>query len=620
MNKSKLISVAVLCALALSACVDDKESASVTALREAKTSYLKAQADYQSAQAEVAKINAEVAKAKAEAEAEVAKLKAQAEAAKTEAEAAVLKQQAEAAAKKLEVKLIELEAKAKANAALYEKQYQEYLNELAQAKRDAEKQKQYDLSQIVDKYQTSLANIQGYEQTIQEEELNKVKAEQKKMEVLAGEAYAKVKNDSIDKEAALKNQELALQELEVLYAADAKKQKEIVEAKRAGLAELVQRVNDAYVAKDTKWEEIDAEDGPSDQLTHLKDSMKMAWRTLNAAEAGWLLDEDGYVSSHLNVEGHTNPILGNSVNDFEHEYNNLEGKVQYYAWEADRLITDITAALKKVTVEFEKADTLDKVDVHLKSLFDAFEKAEKAYTDAVKDKEAAQKAFDKLPATATQAERDAAQKKLTDAQTAENLAETKKNNAQNEYTTYRDLVEGLKQGIASLQEEVENYTALLADVKVAKETCFGKLSEEIVAAEKKVDELQEQYADLLNTYNNLKAEYDRDKGIVDAWDSTVKDNNEYNPNYQRDEFLTKVEKKIITAKGAIETLKVQLAHLAQIMSDPNNIIDEYYDYIQEDIDNAEKAIAAAQESLDKEKLLANEYKASIEAWMTGAAE
>lgn len=46
MNKLKLISVTVLCALALSACVDDKESASVTALREAKTSYLKAQTDY----------------------------------------------------------------------------------------------------------------------------------------------------------------------------------------------------------------------------------------------------------------------------------------------------------------------------------------------------------------------------------------------------------------------------------------------------------------------------------------------------------------------------------------------------------------------------------------------
>ena len=256
MNKSKLISVAVLCALALGACVDDKESASVTALREAKTSYLKAQADYQSAQAEVAKINAEVAKAKAEAEAEVAKLKAQAEVAKTEAEAALLKQQAEEAAKRLEIRLAELEAKAKANAALYEKQYQEYLNELEQAKRDAEKDRNNDLKMAANEMKVVVDSIRIEEKNRDEQQLEAAKLTQKMANAIAGNVY-QAKNDSIQEAVKLAANEATLLQYQTLYAADAATRKAEIEAIRAGLSDKADALEKAQLAYKAAEKEVD---------------------------------------------------------------------------------------------------------------------------------------------------------------------------------------------------------------------------------------------------------------------------------------------------------------------------------------------------------------------------
>lgn len=617
MNKSKLISVAVLCALALGACVDDKESASVTALREAKTSYFKSQSDYQAAQAELARINAEVTKAKAESEIKLAELQAKANAAKTEAEAAQIRQEAEAAAKRLEMELIGLEAEAKANAALFEKQYQEYLNQLAQAKRDAETEKQGDLSDMIDAYQISLGKIKGYEQTIQTKELAKAKAEQSKLEVMAGEGLAKAKLDSIKKQAELNVAQADLERYQVLYEAEAAKQKEIIEEVRATLSEQVQKVGEvqtAYVAK--RQERMDLAEG---EWKDLADSLKEGWEVLNAAEAGYYISDFRYIQ--VPVKGHNTPILGTDVYDFDGIYG-LDGykTVKYYTWEADRLITDITAELATATKAFEAADTLAGYNDYLKTFYDAFEKAEKAYNEAVKDTEAAQKAVDALPADATQEQIGAANKKLTDAQTAEGLALTKKNDAQVAYETERAKLNTLENDLEDLKTTVEEYTNLLAAVKEAKTLCFGEIVTKIKALDEQLETLYDEYQELYSEYQTLKSSYDSDKRLVDIWDNYVSSDNVPGESLNNKEFVAKVEQYIIKAKGDVETYKLQLANIIDMMMEPDAIAEKYYDYILDDIKAAQDAIDVAREALEKEEMLAKEYKACIDAWMTGSAE
>lgn len=618
MNKLKLISVTVLCALALSACVDDKESASVTALREAKTSYLKAQADYQTAQAEVAKINAEVAKAKAEAEVAIARLQAEAEAAKTEAEAAKIRQEAEAAAKRFEIQLIELEAQAKAQAAMYEQQYQEYLNQLAQAKRDAETEKQSDLSEMIDAYQISLGNIKAYEQTIQAKELEKAKIEQSKLEVMAGQGLAKAKLDSIKQQAMLNGAQAQLEKYQVLFEAEAAKQKEIVEKVRATLSEQAQKVGEAqaaYVAK--RQEGMDLKDGEWEDLA---DSLRKGWKVLNAAEAGYYVSDFSY--TQIVIAGHSKPIFGNNVFEFDYKYgNNGYNIVKYYTWEADRLIADITAELTTATKAFEAADTLAGYNDYLKTFYDAFEKAETAYNKAVKDTKAAQKAVDALPSDATQAQIDAANQKLTNAQTAEGLALIKKTDAQVAYETERAKLNTLERNLEFLKGNVDNYTNLLADVKDAKALCFGEIVTKIKALDEQIETLYDEYQELYSEYYTLKNNYDSDKQLVDMWDGYVfSDNNPDWESIDNTEFMAKVEQYIIIAKGDVETYKLKLANIIDMMMDPDAIAKKYYAQTLIDIKAAQDAIDVAKQALEKEEMLAREYKACIDAWMTGSAE
>lgn len=468
MNKSKLISVAVLCALALGACVDDKESASVTALREAKTSYLKAQADYQSAQAEVAKINAEVAKAKAEAEAEVAKLKAQAEVAKTEAEAALLKQQAEEAAKRLEIRLAELEAKAKANAALYEKQYQEYLNELEQAKRDAEKDRNNDLKMAANEMKVVVDSIRIEEKNRDEQQLEAAKLTQKMANAIAGNVY-QAKNDSIQEAVKLAANEATLLQYQTLYAADAATRKAEIEAIRAGLsdkADALEKAQLAYKAAEKEVDDLQDEmEAVPDKISEgfyeyydqnrtfirseaakVGDVVIDAWEKLNRAViATYGSDKKLFYSSssYSSLKGNytEEQDLGDGTKRYTfkpdaYNFNNLDD-ITFYKWEAEKLLADLKAELAEDKAELTETDTLAAATKTLEKMFAQLEKAQKedneakvaleaAQTASSKATEArveAQNAFDKAQASGDQAKIQAAAATLAKAQEAETKAQ-----------------------------------------------------------------------------------------------------------------------------------------------------------------------------------------------------
>lgn len=666
MNKLKLISVTVLCALALSACVDDKESASVTALREAKTSYLKAQAAYQTAQAEVAKINAEVAKAKAEAEVAIARLQAEAEAAKTEAETKEIQLRAEAAQKEFEAKLAAIEAQAKADAAQYTAAYQEYLNQLAAAERQAVMDQQRDLVEVIGLYKETLGAIREAENTISNKTLEIADLNRQKLEALAGNALASAKNAVLKKQAEISGYKIKLQKYQILHEADAAAQKVLVEKLREGLsdkANAVKAAQDKYLAVDEQITALDEQNtalykvmngyvgyDEQDYPIHFAgnlDTLGNAWKVLNDAE--------------LSI--HSKRIYDNSYGGIGGEgYYSLDKikNIKYYSWEVDKLLADMDKELVQIKAELTETDTLTAATKTLEALFAELEKAQKANEDANKAWNAASEVVDKAQIdvnkandafneaqlsgdqakiTAAAAALDKAQEALTKAQEARDKAsevvngklvsgvwvpgtESNFQQIKYDYETKRSNNESLESQINYLKTSVESAEERIEEVKAAKEICFGDLLERVVAVYEEyvanfesINELNTERADLWALYDIANSEYEADKDIVNNWDLAVK-----NGNVPDADYLGLVEKRINKLEGKIATAEAELQNLNDILADPEKIDQKYCTLLNDQIKQVEKELAAAQDELETEKVKAAAYKATIDAWSMGEAE
>lgn len=179
MNKKLVFGAVLLGAMTLTSCVDDTESASVTAIRQAKAEQLQSLADLNKANADAALIQANAYKAaqeaiaayneamKAEAQARAAYLQAQAdyEAARTEIARDEARQRAEQAAVDLERSKADLENYKKNLAALdaqYEKQLYDNMRDALEAKEKYE-------AAIKTEDQKTQAKLLALLQTYQEE-------------------------------------------------------------------------------------------------------------------------------------------------------------------------------------------------------------------------------------------------------------------------------------------------------------------------------------------------------------------------------------------------------------------------------------------------------------------
>lgn len=631
MNKSKLISIAVLCALALGACVDDKESASVTALRDAKTTYLKAQSDYQNAQAEVAKINAEVAKAKAQAEAEIEKLRAEAEvirlkaeaavseaeAEKCKAEAAEIQQRAADAAKRFEVQLAELQAQAKMNAAKYEADYQTYINELAKSKRQAELDKRQDIVTLIGQYSSTLGSIRQAESEINTQTVAIAGFQQQKLNALAGTALAQAKNDVITKEAVIAGDKVALQHYQLINKADADKQKALVEELRAGLAAKAGKVQ---AAKDNSDAIGDEKNDLADEIAALDkilngytvaghtfrgklDTLRSAWKVLSNAE--WLTHQrDIRFSDDLT-----------SISD-----------IQYYAWEVDKLLTDMNSMLKDEQTNLTTTDTLAAATKSLEKLFTAVKNAQDADIKAKADLELKEKAL-----IAANESGDAA--KIAKAQAARDKAyeavygvivngifvdgtQDELSNIVNAYERKRNQNINLDNQINDLKNGIELQTEKIKEVEAAKAVCFGTLLQECLDLETQITELRDEVSVLWGKifeadaqYMILVSDYSADKTIVDSWDSGV-------------DFNTSIESAINTKEGAIATAEKELEQLKALIADPDQtkLAEKYCSMLNASIAQAEELLAIAEDNLEQYKALADSQKALLDAWQAEMAE
>lgn len=188
-----LMAVLALGSTTLTSCVDDNESASVTAIRNAKAEQLKALAALSNAQAEAAKIQAE------------------AEAALKNAQAEWKKEQTEEAKQKFAIKIEVIKAQAERDIALAKKdalQYEKEIWENADAKIQA----------MVSDYQSALQDVIDTK-----EELIEAKIDYAHFEVDSTLAEAKYKEFVIDQNRTIAQNEADIKRLQALAEGGADK-------------------------------------------------------------------------------------------------------------------------------------------------------------------------------------------------------------------------------------------------------------------------------------------------------------------------------------------------------------------------------------------------------------
>lgn len=355
MNKSKLLSVALVCALGLgvASCVEDKESASVENVRNAKAEQLKALAALSNAQAEATLLTA-----KAEA------MLKEAEAAMKEAEAANQTELTAEAKAKFEARIEKIKAEAAAAVAAAEKA----------AKEAAEQMKantQEHIATLFGNYQDANNELTGLKKDLIDEQMKLTELE---AGLVSAEATAK-------KTIAKQNDEIAKQE-----------------ARMAALKALP--AND-HVALQSQLEELEI---IGKQLAAEKAATADAkTKAAAAAKAARLAVKGGYDDNGVSVKPTTKTGLAALWLDEDYNVLVLESKdvekgdetsdaVEYYSLNKSAvtstrsiLVNNIYSA--KENLGSSKKDEETGLYAQLRAYKDALESATTAYNDAVTAKE-----------------------------------------------------------------------------------------------------------------------------------------------------------------------------------------------------------------------------------------
>lgn len=357
MNKSKLLSVALVCALGLgvASCVEDKESASVENVRNAKAEQLKALAALSNAQAEATLLTA-----KAEA------MLKEAEAAMKEAEAANQTELTAEAKAKFEAEIEKIKAEAAAAVAAAEKA----------AKEAAEQMKantQEHIATLFGNYQDANKELTGLKKDLIDEQM-------KLTELEAGlvSAEATAKKTIAEKNAEIAKHEARLAALKALPANDhdalqsqleeLKALEEQLIVERAASDDARTKANDAL-----KEARIAVEGGYDSQYNFVKPTTKTGLAAL------WLEDNYPYVL----VYEYKDVEKGDKVLNQSIAYCSLDQAA--VTLEKSMLQNDVYTAQENLGTN--KKDEETGLYVQLRQLADALADATTAYNDAVKNKD-----------------------------------------------------------------------------------------------------------------------------------------------------------------------------------------------------------------------------------------
>lgn len=502
--KKKLMMVAVLLgALSLGACVDDNESASVTAIREAKAEQLKSIAAINNAEAKLAealmesKIAIEAAKARqeeaaaaeAEANAKIAELKAQLAADSYDANLAAELAKAEAAKKQAEADLQAAQAEIEAGTLSLQKLLSELQIQLLQAQYNLQKEqdniadlKLEDLLDLADVYASALSGYISLEQTISAQEalLASQKADLTDWEVLKASEIA-AKEYSIE----VYNMQIETLKKYTNYTEDIDALKlqleEADEAKKLAQEEYA-KLNKAF--NDLDIADLKEAAGVTDLKKTVTDDAlyKLINRSTSTSVVG--VDFSSYIPGSVSWGGYTI-----TSEDGEYTYrvtaaDSLELKLEYKDVRALKI--DVDDAIAAEDVAGKKA-AINTATTGLQALYNA----------AVAATVAAKAAWDAAPTDATK------KAAYEAALTAEATAKTNLENGQSTLEAAEENVEKLNTMYALVSDQTLG-TALEAAVKAYNEAIVAVYAEKAEASFAK-DVAQATLGEKQIEYNTLYA-------------------------------------------------------------------------------------------------------------------
>lgn len=640
MNKIKILIAALALSMALGACVDDKESASVEKMREAKTALMAADADYKKAQAEAAKILAEAEKLKAEnekiiAEAQAKLLEAQAalaaaqteiEKAKAEAELRKLNQEIEQQKMRFEIELQNLRKQAEMLAAQYDAQLQNYLNELAEAKRQADAAQQTALITAIGEYQQALVEVRKVERKISDKTIAIAEKQQLRLEALSnGKKTVEEEIEGLNLNISVQNKILTF--YKTLNSGTIEERAQEIEKLRSSLDQLKEAMSSAQTASEEAQQKSDA-----------------AWQSYE--EANRVLNTGGPVYDDAgNQIGYEDSKRDSMSNAFYNLYNRLNswGIINYYPevikeYEVDKLMSVVKDRQLALENELTVSDTLEQAETTAQKWFENVEKREKEQKDA---QTALEKATEEVNAawekyrqaedalTAAQAGGDAdaiaaAQKARDEAYAAYDAKEkarvaaeaavrTANNaywNAKNLYDQKKAANQNLKYTLENLKDQIEYWKAEQESIVLSKEVYFRLqveipvLEKDLAEKEKAADKFYYEYRNLNGKFRIARSEYVSAINAVNAWD------------LGNDQFVQQMIDQIKDTEEMIAGWEKDLAFRQELLANPEQLEAEYCKQIDKEIELLQKQL----ENLKTDLELAKQQAAARKAIMDGLME
>ena len=606
-------------------CVDDSESASVTALRGAKAEQLKsiaalnnakAQAETTLAQAEAALKAAQAAQEQAIAEKEAAEaaikeLELKMKQDKYDAELAAALAQAQANKLAAEKNIAQYQADMEKAALLLEKDLISLEKQLMDAQKDlADKKDQIaeaeyqELKDLTTKYGNLLVSYTSYSNMILEEEaeIAATEAELADWEVVIAE-------DIAEKEKSI---EWAKYQIETLkkytnYTADI----EAMEAELKKLGEAQKLAEDKYQAANKAYTALDID--KMKQEAKVDELREAIYETNMGKLLNWNLDHAYYVHNDLGY-GNINPIKENSWNGFEIE----KDEYTYYNENSDSLNVEleykdvrqfklfIDNKIASYDVEGKK-EAIDKKDEGYQALYDA----------AVKATAEAKKAWD----AAAETEKDAKKAAYETALSAEKQAEANLKNAQEQLERAEEEVEALNL-IYTLVSDPKAAEDFVAAVKAYNEAIVAIHTEKaeayfaLEAAAKVRNEAQTEYNTLYAVYNGQKYNYGTQYSLydllygsmieVDGYEQANWWYNDYIDEYVLQNITVYLRKQGIGLDGALA-----IDNMIKALEDAIENIEEEIEELK-DVTSMEQALEIAKVQLDNKKNYQVALKAELD--------
>lgn len=606
-------------------CVDDSESASVTALRGAKAEQLKsiaalnnakAQAETTLAQADAALKAAQAAQQqaladKAAAEAKVKELEAKLAQDKYDAELAAALAQAQADKLFAERQIADCQGQMEKAALQLEKdlialenQLMDAQNQLADKKDQIAEAEYQELKNLTTKYGNLLVSYTNYSNIILEEEaeIAATEAELADWEVVIAEEIA-------EKEKSI---EWAKYQIETLkqytnYTADI----EAMEAELKKLGEARKLAEDKYQAANKAYNALNIYN--MKQEAKVDELREAIYETNMGKLLNWDLNDAYFVYNDLGY-GNINPIKENSWNGFEiekdeytyynHDGDSLNVELEYKDVRQFKLFIDNEIASYDVE---GKKEAIDKKDEGYQALYDA----------AVKATAEAKKAWD----AAAETEKDAKKAAYETALSAEKQAEANLKNAQDNLEWAEERVEALNL-IYTLVSDPKAAEDFVAAVKAYNEAIVAIHTEKAEAyfakedALKVINEAQTEYNTLSAVYNGNKYSsvmsislYQLLYGYMiefDGYEQSDWWSNEYVDDYMLQNIIVYLRKQGLGLDGALA--------IDQMIKSLENAIEMAEEDIEElkDVTSMEQALEIAKIELDNMKNYQLALKAELD--------